>query len=176
VWALLGRRCECARAVMCDGAEVVHGRGWRAVEGGGGAEGARWKAAAAQKVRGGRRRRQRVSAASGGAESARAQTTAVRRARERGGARMASGGGARTASGGGWRRCDVGGGEDEGSSKNTNAREWVMSRQERNMTCGPRSFSYRRLNRRLGFEHRLIASVQFTRNPAKSVSVRRLNR
>jgi hypothetical protein len=47
VWALLGRRCECARAVMCDGAEVVHGRGWRAVEGGGGAEGARWKAAAA---------------------------------------------------------------------------------------------------------------------------------
>jgi hypothetical protein len=51
VWALLGRRCECARAVMCDGAEVVHGRGWRAVEGGGGAEGARWKAAAATRGR-----------------------------------------------------------------------------------------------------------------------------
>jgi hypothetical protein len=40
-----------------------------------------------------------------------------------------------------------------------NESEWVVSRQERNMTCGPRSFSYRRLIRRLGFEHRLIASV-----------------
>jgi hypothetical protein len=51
------------------------------------------------------------------------------------------------------------GGEGEGSSKNTSESEWVVSRQERNMTCGPRSFSYRRLIRRLGFEHRLIASV-----------------
>jgi hypothetical protein len=35
----------------------------------------------------------------------------------------------------------------------------VVSGQERNMTCGPRRFFYRRLIRRLGFEHRLIASV-----------------
>jgi hypothetical protein len=35
----------------------------------------------------------------------------------------------------------------------------VVSGQERNMTCGPRRFSYRRLIRHLGFEHRLIASV-----------------
>jgi hypothetical protein len=49
--------------------------------------------------------------------------------------------------------------EGEGSSGNESASKWVVSRQERNMTCGPGRNSYRRLIRRLGFEHRLIASV-----------------
>jgi hypothetical protein len=52
----------------------------------------------------------------------------------------------------------------------------VASGGESHMTCGPRRISYRRLIRRLGFEHRLISSVWFTRNSAKSASVRRLNR
>jgi hypothetical protein len=52
----------------------------------------------------------------------------------------------------------------------------AASDQESNMTSGPREIAYRRLNRRLGIERRLIASVLFTRNTAKTLSVRRLNR
>jgi hypothetical protein len=55
---------------MCDGAEVVHGRGWRAVEGGGGAEGARWKAAAAARECGERRSGKCACADDGGATGA----------------------------------------------------------------------------------------------------------
>jgi hypothetical protein len=53
-----------------------------------------------------------------------------------------------------------GSGEGEGGATAENESEQrVVSEQERNMTCGPRSFSYRRLIRRLGFERRMIASV-----------------
>jgi hypothetical protein len=48
--------------------------------------------------------------------------------------------------------------EARGRAGNESERK-VVSGQESNMTCGPRRFSYRRLNRCLGFERRLIASV-----------------
>jgi hypothetical protein len=65
------------------------------------------------------------------------------------GGERAADGGARTAE---WRA------KSKGRRKNE-SEQTVVSRQERYMTCGPRRFSYRRLIRRLGFEHRLIASV-----------------
>jgi hypothetical protein len=53
---------------------------------------------------------------------------------------------------------DGGEGEGEGAVKTEDERA-VANKQESNMTCGPRRFSYRQLIRRLGFERRLIASV-----------------
>jgi hypothetical protein len=72
-------------------------------------------------------------------------------------AREVDGGGRRPAAqhGGGG---DGGEGEGEGAVKTEDERA-AANRQESNMTCGPRRFSYRRLIRRLGFERRLIASV-----------------
>jgi hypothetical protein len=57
------------------------------------------------------------------------------------------------------RQCGCGeNGEGEGAA-HSEKRAGGSEREESNMTCGPRIFSYRRLIRRLGFEHRLIASV-----------------
>jgi hypothetical protein len=99
-----------------------------------------------------------VQAARGNAQTA--VSGAVARAADGGGsavARAADGGGRRPVAqhGGGG---DGGEGEGEGAVKTEDERA-AANRQESNMTCGPRSFSYRRLIRRLGFEHRLIASV-----------------
>jgi hypothetical protein len=68
-----------------------------------------------------------------------------------GGARECTGGGATS---GGWRRTEAGATVDERAAKKHERESEVVTGQERNMTCGPRSFSYRRLIRRLGFERR----------------------
>jgi hypothetical protein len=105
-----------------------------------------------------------VQAARGNAQAA--VSGAVARAADGGGgavARAADGGGRRPAAqhGGGG---DGGESEGEGAVKTERRQKReservAVSRQESNMTCGPRRFSYRRLIRRLGFEHRLISSV-----------------
>jgi hypothetical protein len=142
----------------------------------------RWRCNAAARTGGGGAMRLRVC----GAEGTVAQRVLMRwrtggewrrRGRSAGGVRECTGGGERsgcTRGGRRWRRgCARGGrrrtaagGESEGEGavkterrQKRESERVAVSRQESNMTCGPRRFSYRRLIRRLGFEHRLIASV-----------------
>jgi hypothetical protein len=142
-WAALPqvwRRCG------CSGGELARGR-W--------CDGA-----------GARRKRRCVARADSGGVGARGLQTAARvqaavaRGRRCGGGAMRAAQGEDSASG---RRTAANGGARRRRRRRveleTNGSKWVLSRQERNMTCGPRRISYRRLIRRLGFDHRLIASV-----------------